>query len=193
MDEPFEVPEDDPFWDEIEKRNTGEFWKVEEGERDQPSILENVLDTVTIPKVSEATESRSHSHRARRPRRGRVWVPVTIGALSVAILGGSVWATVRPYATPLRGNNSGQGSQVVTVTPSPSVMSIPGPIVTRWRTRKVEVPGPTVTKTLTPKPSVSTRFRTVEPDVYVSPGPTVTVTATVTEEIDDGRPFQDGG
>lgn len=189
-DEKWEGPPDqDPFWEGLEERNTGPFWKREEGEREEPTALERVLDTVTIPAV---TEKRSHRHRARRSRRGRAWVSALVVAVTVGSLGAVAWGSRQPYATSPTGSAKTQVTRTVTVTPSPSVMPVPGPIVTKWRTRTK--PGPTITKTETPKPSVSvsTRWITPEPDILISirPGPTVTV--TVTKEADDGIPFPDG-
>lgn len=182
-------PEQDPFWHELEERNTGEFWKVEPGEHEEPTALEKVLDTVTIPAV---TEKRSHRHRARGARRGRAWVSALVVAITAGSLGAVAWGSRQPYATSPTGNARTQVTHTVTVTPSPSVMPVPGPIVTKWRTRTK--PGPTKTVTETPEPqvSVSTQRITEEPEIVVSvkPGPTVTV--TVTEEADDGFPFPDG-
>lgn len=180
---------EDKFWDELERRNTGEFWKVEPGEADKPSAVENLLDTVTMPKVPEPTKTRARSHRARRTRGGRVWVPVLVGSLFVGSFGAvALWQS--QDATLPSEKTSLQNPRVVTVTPKP--IPVPGPLQTRWRTRKVEVPGPTVTKTktVTPAPLVSIKTVPAEPDILISirPGPTVTVTET--EESYDGYPFE---
>lgn len=178
---------EDKFWDELEKRNTGEFWKVEPDEADKPSAVENLLETVTMPKIPEATETRPHRHRARRARSGRVWVPVLVGSLLVGSFGAvTLWQS--QDATLPSEKTSIHNPRVVTVTPKP----LPVPTETRWRTRKVEVPGPTVTKTKTetPAPIVSIKTVPAEPDILISikPGPTVTVTET--EEAYDGYPFE---
>lgn len=181
------IPEDDPFWEDLEARNTGEFWKIEEGEHEKSSAVENLLETVTMPKVPER---RVHRHRARRARSQRRWFSVGTGALVITIVAGIALAS-QPPATPLGGKTSADPIETVTLTPKPT--PVPGPPVTRWRTREVKVPGPTVTLTQTPEPTVvrTTRYITVEPDVFVPPPPpTVTVTVTKTREIVDDSPFE---
>lgn len=169
---------DDGFWEDMEERNSGEFWRVEPDEADAPSAVENLIETVVLHPVSEPAEKRPTPHRHRRRRGVRSWLPVLIPAvLGLALAGTAAWAAT--HATPLGGKPKPDVIRVTLVTPVPT--PVPVPAQTRWRTREVKVPGPvrlvtpptvTVTKTVTPAPKISIR-------------PRVTITVTEPEMTDD--------
>lgn len=175
-DEP-EDPRHTELWREFEDTNGKGFWAIDPSrspDEHEPSLIENLIETVVLRPVPEPAEKRPTRHGHRRRRGVRAWLPGLVVAVVGCTLVGTAWAAGRTATLP-RGKPTPLLISTVTVTPSP----IPAVTQTRWRTREVKVPGPvkyltppTVTKTVTPAPKISIR-----------PAPTVTVTET--EQADD--------
>lgn len=181
-DEP-EDPRHTAMWQAFEDTNGKGFWAIDPDrspDEHEPSLIENLIETVVLHPAPEPAEKRPTPHRHRRRRGVRAWLPALVLAVGGCVLAGTAWAAGRTATLP-REKPTPALIRTVVVTPSPR--SMPVPTKTRWRTHEVKVPGPVQTRYVTPPPVTVTK--TVTPAPKISVRPRVTVTVTETEQADD--------